>query len=145
VLIYYFIKKISPCKDPLIKSFCRGPKEESWEDRKKREDEKKEDRRQKTEEKKGGRVEGEKMKKNYKLQITNKFQITMSKITNTMASTQPCIHASMQSCNHAFMPYHSQSPLFPSFLSSQLPSFPLYPLAAGGIEIRLDIPGILGV
>jgi hypothetical protein len=31
------------------------------------------------------------------------------------------------------MPYHSNSPLFPIFLSSQLPIFPLYPLAAGGM------------
>jgi hypothetical protein len=59
-----------------------------------------------------------------KLQTNSKLQITMSKITNSMAS--------MQSCIHAFMPYHSCSHLFPSFLSSQLPSFPLYPLAAGG-------------
>jgi hypothetical protein len=42
---------------------------------------------------------------------------------------------SMQSCNHAFMPYHSNSPLFPSFLSSQLPSFPLYPLVAKNFSI----------
>jgi hypothetical protein len=33
---------------------------------------------------------------------------------------------------HASMQYHSNSPLFPIFLSSQLPSFPLYALAAGG-------------
>jgi hypothetical protein len=35
---------------------------------------------------------------------------------------------------HAIMRYHSNSPLFPSFLSSQLPIFPLYPLAAGDKE-----------
>jgi hypothetical protein len=58
----------------------------------------------------------------------------MKKITNYNVQNYMTngIHASMQSCIHAFMPYHSQSPLFPSFLSSQLPSFPLYPLAAGG-------------
>jgi hypothetical protein len=61
---------------------------------------------------------------NYKIQITNKLQITMSKITNPMACGYPCIHA--------IMPYHSHSLLFPSFLSSQLLIFPLHPLAAGG-------------
>jgi hypothetical protein len=61
---------------------------------------------------------------NYKIQIKNKSQITMSKITNSTASMHPC--------NHMIMQYHPHSSLFPIFLSSQLPSFPLYPLAAGG-------------
>jgi hypothetical protein len=38
----------------------------------------------------------------------------------------------MHPYNHAFPPYHSNSLLFPIFLSSQLPIFPLYPPAAGG-------------
>jgi hypothetical protein len=58
---------------------------------------------------------------NYKIQITNKFQIANYNVQNYKLNG---IHASM--------PYHSRSPLFPSFLSSQIPSFPLYPLAAGG-------------
>ena len=66
---------------------------------------------------------------NYKIQITNKLQITNYNVQNYMPDG---IHASMHSCNHATMQYHSHSPLFPIFLSSQLPIFPLYPLAAGG-------------
>jgi AraC-like DNA-binding protein len=57
--------------------------------------------------------------------IKYKLQITMSKITNPIASGQPCIHASMHPCTHAackIIPAH----LFPIFLSSQLPIFPLY-------------------
>ncbi|MGD2090502.1 MAG: hypothetical protein PVH61_30300 [Candidatus Aminicenantes bacterium] len=51
------------------------------------------------------------------------------------------IHASMHPCNHAVTKYHSNSPLFPIFLSSQLPSFPLHPLAAGGSRLLHPIHG----
>jgi hypothetical protein len=83
---------------------------------------------------KGGRWEDKKMKKNtnYKIQITNESQITMPEITNPMSS---CLHASMQ--------YHSNSLLFPIFISSQLPSFPLYPLAAGGKRFMINTRGYM--
>jgi hypothetical protein len=32
----------------------------------------------------------------------------------------------------------------PSFISSQLPSFPLYPLAAGGKKLTADLPILPG-
>jgi hypothetical protein len=61
---------------------------------------------------------------NYKIQIKNKSQITMSKITNPMAAMHPCIHASMQSYDHAIsFPFISFSHL-PIFSASQLPSLP---------------------
>jgi hypothetical protein len=37
----------------------------------------------------------------------------------------------------ASMQFYSKSPLFPIFLSSQLPIFSLHPLAAGGINLYL--------
>jgi AraC-like DNA-binding protein len=52
-----------------------------------------------------------------KLQITKYKLQTNHKLQCPKLQTQ-CIHAAMQ--------YHPYSPLFPSFLSSQLPSFPLY-------------------
>jgi ligand-binding sensor domain-containing protein len=65
-----------------------------------------------------GRWEVKKVNKNYKLQITN---------YNVQNYKPNGINASMQ--------YHSNSPLFPSFLSSQLPIFPLYPPGRRGQNI----------
>lgn len=59
-----------------------------------------------------------KKKAGAKIQITNNTQITMFKIPNPMIS--------MHSCSHAAIQYHSCSHLFPIFLSSRLPNFPLY-------------------
>jgi tetratricopeptide (TPR) repeat protein len=66
---------------------------------------------------------------NYKIQITNKSQITMSKITNPIASMHPCNHASMQSCNIISHFPNNPSPHSPKSRSqltpfSTLPSFP---------------------
>jgi hypothetical protein len=77
------------------------------------------------------------MRKNYKLQNTNyKGGGTPGLLTipnyNVQNYKPSGIHASMHPCIHASMQNHSNSLLFPIFLSSQLPSFPLYPLVAEG-------------
>ncbi len=66
-------------------------------------------------------MEGEKMKEitNYKIQITNnapvykkgRCRMTMSKITNPIASMHPCIHAIS-----FLLTFFSQLPIFPASL-----------------------------
>jgi len=72
-----------------------------------------------------GRWEDEKIT-NYKIQITNKFQITMSKITNNccLVSVVCCIEIFIYTLFSVLS--HLSSHLL-NFLSSQLPSFFLYP------------------
>jgi hypothetical protein len=61
------------------------------------------------------------------------------KVENVLLKVlKKCPKSNYPSPQYPITPNHSPiSPLFPTFLSSQLPIFPLYPLATGGVQKNL--------